>query len=51
MNPHYRVFLAVIMVTEMMENLFQIESFESVSEKKSDLVFLQNAVLQPDPLV
>lgn len=38
------------MVTEMMENLFQRESFENISEKQSDLVFLQNAVLQPDPL-
>lgn len=51
MNPHYNVFSAVITVTEMMENLFQTESFEDVSEKRSDLVFLQNAGLQPDPLV
>lgn len=35
----------------MMENLLQTESFENVSEKRPDLVFLQNAVLQPDPLV
>lgn len=44
----YFYFLAVISV---MENLLQTESFENVSEKRPNLVFLQNAVLQPDPLV
>lgn len=35
----------------MMENLLGIETFENVSEKLPDLVFLQTPVLQPDPRV
>lgn len=34
MCPLYDVFLAVIMVIDMIENLFQIERFEKVSEKQ-----------------
>lgn len=34
MSPLYDVFLAVIMVIDMIENLFQIERFEKVSEKQ-----------------
>lgn len=50
MCPLYDVFLAVIMVIDMIENLFQIERFEKVSEKQWDLLRLQNTVLQPDLL-
>lgn len=33
-SPLYDVFLAVIMVIDMMENLFKIERLEKVSEKR-----------------